>query len=427
MSARRTAIVVYILAIWFVISFVTNIIGPLMPTIISDFGLNLALAGFLPFSFFLAYGIVSIPAGIAVERYGAKRALLGAFALNLAGALAIALLPNYAMAIAALFVIGLGMAMLQVVINPLMRTAGGEAHFAFYSVMGQLVFGLASFLSPFAFSALMQQASDVSSQDGVSAALIRLSPANLPWVSFYWAFSAIFVALIALTSAINIPKVELADEERAGTRATYVKLFANRHVRLYFLGIVAYVGTEQTLANWMSQFLGTYHQVSPIVEGAHAVALFWGLMSVGCVLGLLLLKILDSKIVLVAFSALAMLCAAAALFGPKEAALFAFPASGFFLSVMFSVIFSLALNSASQHHGALSGILCTGILGGAVLPLLVGFLGDRLGLRTAMTLVFLTIAYIFSIGIWARPLVRNQTVDLMRLLGLSKQTLPENR
>ena len=427
MSTRRAAIVVYILAIWFVISFVTNIIGPLMPTIIGDFGLNLALAGFLPFSFFLAYGIVSIPAGIAVEKYGAKRALLGAFTLNLAGALAIALLPNYAMVIGALFVIGLGMAMLQVVINPLMRTAGGDAHFAFYSVMGQLVFGLASFLSPFVFSALMQQASDASSQDGVSAALLRLSPAGLPWVSFYWAFSAIFIALIALTSAIDIPRVALADDERAGTRATYVKLFADRHVRLYFLGIVAYVGTEQTLANWMSQFLGTYHQVDPIVGGAHAVALFWGLMSVGCVLGLLLLKILDSKVVLAIFSLLAMLCVAAALFGPKEAALLAFPASGFFLSVMFSVIFSLALNSASQHHGALSGILCTGILGGAVLPLLVGFLGDKLGLRMAMTLVFLTIAYIFSIGIWARPLVRNKTVDLMQLLRLSKQTLPANR
>ena len=425
MSTRRAAIVVYILAIWFVISFVTNIIGPLMPTIIGDFGLNLALAGFLPFSFFLAYGIVSIPAGITVERYGAKRALLGAFALNLAGAVAIALFPNYAIVIGALFVIGIGMAMLQVVINPLMRTAGGESHFAFYSVMGQLVFGLASFLSPFAFSALMQRASDVGAQDALSAALLHFSPAALPWVAFYWAFSAFFVALIALTSVIDIPQVELAEDERAGTRATYLKLLADPHVRLYFLGIVAYVGTEQSLANWMSQFLGTYHGVSPIVEGAHAVALFWGLMSVGCVLGLLLLKILDSKVVLAIFSVLAMFCVAVALFGPKEAALLAFPASGFFLSVMFSVIFSLALNSVSQHHGALSGILCTGILGGAILPLLVGFLGDRLGLRTAMTMVFLTIAYIFSISIWASPLVRNQTVDLARLLGFSKHTLPE--
>lgn len=422
MSGQRAAIVVYILAVWFVISFVTNIIGPLMPTIIGDFRLSLALAGFLPFSFFVAYGLVSIPAGIAVERYGAKRALLGAFALNLAGSLAIALVPNYATVIGALFVIGLGMAMLQVVINPLMRTAGGEAHFAFFSVMGQLVFGLASFVSPLVFSGLMQRASGEVARNGAWDALLALSPPALPWVSLYWAFAAIFVALVGLTWGMNIPRIELASDERAGTREIYAKLFADRHVRLYFLGIIAYVGTEQSLANWMSQFLSVYHGASPIVEGAHAVGLFWGLMSVGCVLGLLLLKVLDSKLVLAIFSAFAIACVAVALFGSREAALLAFPASGFFLSVMFSVIFSLALNSVSQHHGALSGILCTGILGGAVVPLIVGMLGDRIGLRAAMTLVFVTIAYIFSIGIWARPLVRNDTVDLSRIFGLSKQS-----
>jgi fucose permease len=84
---------------------------------------------------------------------------------------------------------------------------------------------------------------------------------------------------------------------------------------------------------------------------------------------------------------------------------------------MFSVIFSLALNSAARHHGALSGILCTGILGGAVIPLLVGLLGDWLGLRAAMNVVFLTIAYIFSISIWARPLIRNETLSMRKALG----------
>src|SRR5262245_30331333 len=134
---HRAILVLYILAVWFAISFVTNIIGPLMPVVIEDFKLNLALAGFLPFSFFLAYGIISIPAGAVVERFGARTALLAAFAINLCGALLIALIPTYGTVIAALFIIGLGMAMLQVVINPLMRTAGGEGHFAFFSVMGQ--------------------------------------------------------------------------------------------------------------------------------------------------------------------------------------------------------------------------------------------------------------------------------------------------
>ena len=395
---NRALIIGYILCVWFVISFVTNIIGPLMPIVIREFHLSLGLAGFLPFSFFLAYGVISIPAGMLVERFGARAILLAAFGLNLLGAAAIALLPSYLVVIGGLFVIGLGMAMLQVVINPLTRTAGGEAHFAFFSVMGQLVFGAASFVSPLAFSALMERGSAA------------------PWVTFYGAFAAVFALVIIVTRTLPLPSVELKDDERAGTRQLYWQLLGDRQVRLFFLGIVAYVGTEQSLANWMSQFLSTYHGLSPTVEGAHAVAMFWGLMSVGCLLGLLLLRLLDSRVVLAMFSVAAILCIALALFGPPRVAAQAFPASGFFLSVMFSIVFSLALNSVPRHHGAFSGILCTGILGGALVPLLVGVLGDWIGLRAALTVLFATVGYVLSVSLWARPLVSNETVKLRQLL-----------
>jgi len=383
---------------------VTNLIGPLMPILIGDFHLSLGLAGFLPFSFFLAYGLISIPAGSLVEARGPRTTLLGAFALNLLGCLAISLYPTYAVVIGGLFVIGLGMAMLQVVINPLMRVTGGEGHFAFFSVMGQLVFGLASYVSPWVFSLLM-------SQPGAA-----LKP--LVWVQFYWAFLAVFVVLIAITLWVSIPRVELSESERAGGLDTYRKLIRERPVQLFFLGIIAYVGTEQSLANWMSQFLSTYHHFSPTQQGAHAVGLFWGLMSIGCLLGLALLKLFDSKAVLAGFTVLAVVFVGLALFGPANVALFAFPATGFFLSVMYSIIFSLALNSMSRHHGAFSGILCTGILGGAVVPLLVGTLGDRFGLRIAMLTVFVTLGFILSVTWWARPLIRNETVSFAQLIGL---------
>ncbi|WP_163420405.1 sugar MFS transporter, partial [Escherichia coli] len=67
-------------------------------------------------------------------------------------------------------------------------------------------------------------------------------------------------------------------------------------------------------------------------------------------------------------------------------------------------------------HGAFSGVLCTGILGGAVVPLAVGALGDAIGLRAAMSIVFLTLAYLLGISAWARPLVRNETTTLTQLL-----------
>src|SRR5689334_21951696 len=395
----RVFVISYIMLVWFVISFVTNLIGPLMPIIISDFHLSLGLAGFLPFSFFLAYGLISIPAGALVEARGIRTTLLAAFGLNLLGSLAIALYPSYGVVIGGLFVIGLGMAMLQVVINPLTRATGGEGHFAFFSVMGQLVFGLASYVSPLVFSMLMDR------PGAAQQALV--------WVQFYWAFLFVFVALIALTAWMRMPTVQLAENERSGGLAVYRQLVGDRYVRLFFLGIIAYVGTEQSLANWMSQFLSTYHHFDPAKEGAHAVGLFWGLMSIGCVLGLVLLRLLDAKLVLAAFTTCALVCLGLALFGEARISLLAFPATGFFLSVMWSIIFSLALNSVSRHHGAFSGILCTGILGGAVVPLLVGVLGDHIGLRQAMLTVFVTLGFILSISWWARPLIRNQTVGIL--------------
>ena len=405
---RKSALLMlFIMVIWFVISFVTNLIGPLMPTIISDFHLSLGMAGFLPFSFFLAYGLISIPAGALVEARGPRATLLAAFALNLAGCLAISLHPVYAVVIAGLFVIGLGMAMLQVVINPLMRTTGGEAHFAFFAVMAQLVFGLASYVSPFVYSVLMRQ----------PGAATR----PLVWVQFYWAFVVVYLIMIAVTASLRIPSLTLTDSERSGSVATYRQLLGERTVQLFFLGIIAYVGTEQSLADWMSQFLSTYHHFSPTREGARAVGLFWGLMSVGCLVGLVLLRLLDAKLVLAVFTTLAIGCVGVALLGPAEVALLAFPASGFFLSVMWSIIFSLALNSVRAHHGAFSGILCTGILGGAVVPLLVGMLGDRFGLRLAMLTVFVTLGFILSIAFWARPLIRNETVSVGDLFNLRRR------
>lgn len=400
-------LMLFIMVIWFVISFVTNLIGPLMPTIISDFHLSLFLAGVLPFSFFIAYGLISIPAGALVEKRGPRTTLLTAFALNLAGCLAISLWPVYGVVIAGLFLIGLGMAMLQVVINPLMRTTGGEAHFAFFAVMAQLVFGLASYVSPLVYAALMEQPGAAGRP--------------LVWVQFYWAFVLVYLIMLALTASLRIPSLTLVESERSGSVATYRELLGQRTVRLFFLGIIAYVGTEQSLADWMSQFLSTYHHFSPAREGAHAVGLFWGLMSIGCVLGMLLLRLFDAQRVLAVFTTLAIVCVALALFGSAGLSLMAFPASGFFLSVMWSIIFSLALNSARRHHGAFSGILCTGILGGAVVPLIVGMLGDRVGLRLAMLAVFATLGYILSIAFWARPLIHNETVGLLELFSFRRR------
>lgn len=374
---KNNWIVLLILCIWFVISFVTNILGPMLPMIIDSFGLSLTLAAFLPFSFFLAYGIMSIPAGMIIERFGGKISLLIAFSLAFLGAGLFVIFPTYPIVLTSLFAIGLGMAMLQVIILPLMREAGGEKKYAFNQVLAQIVFGAASFMSPFVLAGLMRK---LTGEDSANDFFIRflkgITPESLPWSSLYFIFTIVFVIMLVVISYVKFPKVELKEDEKAGTIQNYKELLRQKQVIFYFLGIIAYVGTEQGLANWMSLFLNMYHGVSPEGAGATTVAWFWGLMSIGCLLGLVIVKLIDSKLMLRIFSMIAILNLAIALFGPTQVAIIAFACCGFSISIMFSVIFALALNSVDKHHGAFSGILCTGIFGGALIPFIIGGLGD---------------------------------------------------
>jgi fucose permease len=81
---------------------------------------------------------------------------------------------------------------------------------------------------------------------------------------------------------------------------------------------------------------------------------------------------------------------------------------------MWSIVFSLALNSVENHQGSFAGILCTAIIGGAVIQLIIGWLGDMLGLRTGMFFIYLTLGYLFSIGIWSKPIIPNKTIKIRK-------------
>jgi len=408
-------IVVLIFFIFFVISFLTNIIGPLIPEVIKGFSVSKGMAGLLNFSFFIAYGVMSIPAGILTERYKEKKVITAAFMLATMGALLFSFFPTFGVYLVSLFLIGVGMAILQVAINPLLRVSGGEENFAFTSVLAQLFFGGASYLSPLLYSYLVTNLTAGNTSNLLLSTLDKLVPANLKWVSIYWIFAIIAIAMVVVILFSRFPKVELNEDEKVGSIDTIRELLKNKYVVLFFFGIFAYVGTEQGVASWISKFLEDYHGMNAAVEGASATSWFWGLLTIGCLLGLGLLKLIDSKIVLRIFSVAAMISLATALTtGDGMIAYYGFIGVGFFASVMWSIIFSLALNSLKDNHGAFSGILCSGILGGAVIPLIVGILGDAFGLRVGISFVFLTLGYIFSISFWANPLIKNKTVNLIK-------------
>ena len=406
---HSTFIVLLIFLIFAVISFLTNILGPLVPDIIESFDLSIGLAGFLPFSFFVAYGVMSIPSGILIEKYSEKTVLIAGFVLATIAALLFAIVPTFLIALISLFSIGIGMAMLQVVINPLLRHTGGEQHFAFNSVLANFFFGAASFASPLLYSAMV---SNIHSDNSNALILLfnKLVSPDLKWVSLYWIFALTCLLMIVVIGLIKFPKVELKEDEKMDIGKSFRELLGNKNVILYFIGILCYVGTEQGIANWMSKFLQLYHGLDPATDGATAISYFWGLITLGCFLGLFLMKLFDSRSVLVVFAGAAIITLSLALFGNVAVSTVAFPAAGFFLSIMWSVVFSLGMNSVPHHHGTFSGILCTGIVGGALVPLIIGGIAELVGLKYAMMTMYITLGYILSIGVWARPLINNATI-----------------
>jgi fucose permease len=166
------------------------------------------------------------------------------------------------------------MAMLQVVINPLLRVSGGEEHYAFNSVLAQLIFGLASFISPLVYSYLVVDLKAPSGNNHMISFLTSLVPVDLPWISLYWLFAIISLAMIIVILVSKFPKVILNEDEKAPALKVHLDLLKKPVVILYFLGILCYVGTEQGVANWISQFMLT--SITILKLQAHKQSLTFG-------------------------------------------------------------------------------------------------------------------------------------------------------
>src|SRR5579859_7657191 len=247
---RNYFIVSVVFLVFFVLSFLTNILGPIIPDIIESFHVSLGAAAFLPFSFFLAYGVLSVPAGFLVDRFTEKPVIIAAFVAALLGSLSFAVHPTYWVAVLSLFTIGAGMAMLQVVINPLLRVAGGEEHFAFNSAFAQFVFGSASFVSPLIYAYMVNHLPSARGHGGLLGALSQMTPSDLPWASIYWIFAAVSAAMILVIGLLRFPKIVRNADELVGSAGTYMKILRSKVVWLYFGCIFAYVGSEQGTADW---------------------------------------------------------------------------------------------------------------------------------------------------------------------------------
>jgi fucose permease len=334
-------------------------------------------------------------------------------AVGFLGTFLFALFPVYAIALVSLFLIGCCLAAAQVNLMPLLRVAVGGENLAFYTIFVTLLFGLGSFISPYIYSYFVNHLYDhATNQNIVLHFLERQLSEVTKWVAVYWVSSAALLLTLIVIFFIRFPKIRLEENEKTGTRSSYIKLLKDKRVVLFFLAIFFYVFCEQGAANWISQFLKTYHDVPPQTTGAFTLSNYWILLTVGCLLGMFLVKFFDSRRIMSVAASLALVALFTALIGGKNVSIVAFSLIGLFISVLWPISMEIAFNSINYHHGSFSGILFTGTIGGAIGPLLVGTAGDYLGLRFGMMLLSFPLLYLLFISVWTKPTIKNKTVHI---------------
>jgi MFS transporter, FHS family, L-fucose permease len=378
---------------YFTFGMITNVLGVVIPMVIGEYHLSLFRAGILAFALFLAYGLCSIPTGLLMDRVGARPLILGGLFLMAAGCLAISLIRDYYLMVTMTFVVGVGITFLQTSGNPLIQYLDRPENYHRNLTLTIGFCGIGAFAGPFV--------------------LAFFTGTGSPWERLYLSFAVLCGLVFALvafseTPARAVKLVERIQLDQLG------RLLTNPIVITYALGIFFYVGGEVGIASWIVKFFERVHGYAAEGPGGQAgtiiskilptlpaltVALFWGLQGLGRLVSGAVLNRFGSRRMLRIYSFCAVASLLSGTFGSRNMTVLGFSACGFFTSILFTLVFSGTINSFTTNQGTISGLLLSASLGGAIIPPLVGLVGDNLGMRAAMMLPAVCFSYVFGLSI----------------------------
>jgi FHS family L-fucose permease-like MFS transporter len=368
--------------LFFAWGFVTASIDPLVPSVRSVFSLTYAESMLTQFAFFLAYGVISLPAAVVLEKLGYAKTVMLALGAMVAGCLLMPLATHvsaYWFVLAALFVIAAGITQLQVAANPLAALLGAPERSHFRLTLSQTFNSLGTVLAPVIGSYVMLRGGVFSglSSDAARTATLRNVDTQFLAIAAVIVLLALFIWM--QRRLLSVPH-ELDDASASPFAA-----FSSRWALFGGLAIFLYVGAEVSISSIMINFLHQPRIMDLKYEDAGRLLgiFYWGGAMLGRGLGSVLLTRAPASQVL-AFAAIAalLLCLIVTGTGGNIAGCAAL-AVGFFNSIMFPTIFTLTLERSSAPTAATSGLLCMAIVGGAILPVITGLTADHLGIALA--------------------------------------------
>ena len=404
-ASRYTSALSAVTTLFFLWGFITSLNDILLPYLKAIFQLSYTQANFINLCFFGAFFLISIPAGKLVARVGYKRGMLLGFGVAALGAFVFypaAEQRSYALFLGALFVLASGITLLQVAANPYVAILGPPQSASARLTLTQAFNSVGTTLGPLLGSMfLLSRLPKLNT--ATTAAAIDVRAIQVP----YLALGGGLLLISLLLSRVHLPQIVLSEDESAV--ASRRQAWHHRHLVLGVLGIFAYVGAEVAIGSHLVSYfaLPSVLGLSPQAAG-EKVAFYWGAAMVGRFAGAYLLhkfspgKLLASN----AVGAVGLILLSVSSTGAL--AMWSLLAVGLMNSLMFSTIFTLAVAGLGRRTEEASGLLCTAIVGGAVVPLLFGAVADGPGLRWALSLPVLCYAYIMWYGLrGSRPVSTN--------------------
>ena len=364
-----------ILLCFFAMGFV-DLVGIASNYVKADLNLSDSQANIFPSLVFFWFLIFSVPTGMLMNRIGRKKTVLLSLVVTFVSLLLPIFGDSYGLMLCSFSLLGIGNALMQTSLNPLLSNIISGDKLASSLTFGQFVKAIASFLAPYI------------AMWGATCAIPQF---GLGWRVLFPIYMVI--AILAILWLGSTP-IEEEKPDKASGFVDCLKLLGNPFIILCFLGIMCHVGidvgTNTTAPKILMERLGM-----TLDEASFATSLYFIFRTIGCFSGAIILQKVSSKLFFI-ISVICMLAAMVLLFvSDAQYVIYAAIALiGFGNSNVFSIVFSQALLSLPDKKNEISGLMIMGLFGGTVFPLLMGFASDAMGQDGAVAVMTIGVIYL---------------------------------
>ena len=376
MSSKKLVLIPLMLC-FFAMGFV-DLVGIASNYVKEDLQLTDSVANVFPSLVFFWFLIFSVPTGILMNKIGRKKTVLLSLIVTLVSLALPILGENFGIMLISFSLLGIGNALMQTSLNPLISTVIKGGHLASTLTFGQFVKAIASFLAPYL---------------AMWGAMGVLPTMGLGWRALFviYLVMGIFATLLLAGTPIEEEPVG-----QASSVSSCLRLLGKPVVLLSFIGIMCHVGidvgTNTTAPKILMERLGY-----SLNEAAFATSLYFIFRTMGCLTGSLFLRLLRTRTFFIISVVMMALSMAGLLFGHSQTVLYASIALvGYGNSNVFSMIFSQALTDMPEQKNEVSGLMIMGLFGGTVFPLLMGFASDAVGQMGAVAVMAVGVIYLFT-------------------------------